>query len=77
MTEQQWLQYASTVKTRPPMPWFSLHAMHRDDLRAIYHFVQSLGDSSHAVPAALPPGQKPATPYLDMHPVMPGAERQK
>lgn len=71
MSEQQWLSYASTVKTRPPMPWFSLHAMSRDDLRAIYHFIHALGESSHAVPAALPPGRKPATPYLDMHPVLP------
>ncbi len=77
MTEQQWLQYASSVKTRPPMPWFSLHAMGRDDLRAIYHFVHFLGDSSHAVPTALPPGQKPDTPYLNMHPVMPGEGRRK
>lgn len=76
MTEQQWLQYAGSVKTRPPMPWFSLHAMNADDLRAIYRFVHALGESDHAVPAALPPDQRPVTPYLDMHPVMPDAERQ-
>ncbi len=77
MTEQQWLEYAGSVKTRPPMPWFSLHAMEQGDLRAIYHFVRSLGDSGHAVPAALPPGQKPATPYVDLHPVMPGAAQRQ
>ncbi|GAD20659.1 hypothetical protein [Acidovorax sp. MR-S7] len=77
MTEQQWLEYAGSVKTRPPMPWFSLHAMEQDDLRAIYRFVYSLGDSGHAVPAALPPGRKPATPYVDLHPVMPGAAQRQ
>lgn len=77
MTEQRWLAYAASVQTRPPMPWFALHAMTREDLRAIYHFVRSLGDSSHAVPAALPPGRTPATPYVDMRPVVPGQERGK
>ncbi len=76
MTEEQWVQYAGNMQARPPMPWFALNAMSGDDLRAIYHFVHALGDSSHAVPDALPPGQKPETPYLDMHPVMPGAEPQ-
>lgn len=71
MSEAQWVRYARTLKTRPPMPWMSLNAMSDDDLRALYQFIRSLGDSDSAVPAGLPPGQKPATPYLDVHVVMP------
>ena len=71
MSEQQWLAYAASVKTRPPMPWFALHAMQREDLRAVYHFVQSLGDGGGEIPQGLPPGRKPPPPYLDLHPVLP------
>lgn len=63
MTEQQWIQTAKTLQRRPPMPWFNLNAMHEDDLRAIYHFVQSLGDAGKPAPAYVPVGQKPNPPY--------------
>lgn len=75
LTEDQWVAYARQIRTRPPMPWFSLNVMSEDDLRAIYRYVRTLGTSSNAVPAAVPPGQKPATPYLDMNVVVPSANK--
>ena len=63
LTEEQWLQAAKTLQRRPPMPWFSLNAMHDDDLRAIYHFVRSLGEPGDPAPPYLPVGQTPNPPF--------------
>lgn len=63
MTEKQWVEIARTLRRRPPMPWFNLNAMHEDDLRALYHFMRSLGDPGLPAPAALAPDQEPATPH--------------
>lgn len=59
MSEQQWLKMAKTQKFRPPMPWFSLHAMDEADLRAVYRYIHSLGAAGERAPAYVPPGQKP------------------
>jgi mono/diheme cytochrome c family protein len=67
MTEQQWLARARQPM-RPPMPSPSLRAMSDDDLKAIYHYVRSLGAKGQPAPAYVPPGGKVATPYLDMNP---------
>ena len=70
MTEDQWVTHAHTVETRPPMPWFNLHAMTEDDLRAMYRFIRSLGEPGTAGPDSLPPGVKPATPVVSFEPHM-------
>jgi len=67
MSEQQWLARARQPM-RPPMPSPSLRAMSNADLKAIYHYVRSLGAKGQPVPAYVPPGGKVATPYLDMSP---------
>ena len=64
MTEDQWVAYAKTLMTRPPMPWFSVRAMTESDQRALYQYVKSLGVSGDAAPAPLPPGQQPKPPYI-------------
>lgn len=64
LTAEQWVQYARTVQTRPPMPWFKLHEMTEPDLRAIYAFVRSLGPPGQPAPAALPPGVEPIGPVV-------------
>lgn len=56
MSEQQWLDTAHRLEARPPMPAVSIRAMSEADLRAIYRFTRSLGDSDSPVPAYLPPG---------------------
>jgi mono/diheme cytochrome c family protein len=63
MTEKQWVEIARTLRRRPPMPWFNLNAMSEDDLRALFHFMRSLGDPGLPAPAALPPGEEPGTAY--------------
>jgi mono/diheme cytochrome c family protein len=63
LSEQQWIQIAKTLKRRPPMPWYSLNIMEDEDLRAIYHFIKSLGDPGKPAPAYIPPDQEPPMPY--------------
>ena len=63
MSEKQWIELARTLRRKPPMPWFNLNAMGEGDLRALYHFMRSLGDPGSPAPAALPPGEEPETSY--------------
>jgi len=58
LTEEQWVTMARALETRPPMPWWKLHEMKEDDLRALYQFIRYLG------PAGEPaPDQEPPPPY--------------
>jgi hypothetical protein len=65
LSEDQWVAVAKTMKTRPPMPWFSVNAMSEGDLRAMYKFVRSLGPAGELAPQALPPGEHPKGPTID------------
>ena len=67
MTEQQWLA-RSRGPLRPPMPSPSLRAMSDDDLKAIYHYIRSMGPAGDPAPAYVPPGQKVSTPYFEFVP---------
>lgn len=67
LSEKQWLARART-EMRPPMPWFSLRDMKDEDLRAMYHFIRSLGAKGEPAPAYVPPGQKISTPYFEFVP---------
>lgn len=71
MDERQWLDFSSTLKTRPIMPDFAVRAMTVEDRRAIYHFVKSLGPGGGPAPAFVPPDQTPAPPYFEL--VLPAA----
>jgi mono/diheme cytochrome c family protein len=71
MTEAQWVQYAKKLQARPPMPWFNLNRMSEADLRALYHFVKSLGAPGKPAPDALPPGAEPKTPFVVFVPQAP------
>ena len=64
LSEDDWVTVAKTLQTRPPMPWWALHAMSADDLRALYRFIRSLGPVDKEIPAYVPPGQMPAPPYV-------------
>jgi mono/diheme cytochrome c family protein len=71
-TEDQFLQFARTFKTRPPMPWYNVHAMDESDIRSLYRYIKSLGDPGEQVPEAVPPGVTPKTPYVEIAPpIMP------
>ena len=75
LSEDQWVKEAKTLKRRPPMPWFALNKMKEDDLRAIYHFVKSLGAPGKQAPAYLPPGKVPPMPYAKFPPPPPMAKK--
>jgi mono/diheme cytochrome c family protein len=64
MTEDEWVKYAKSLMTRPPMPWFNIRAMNEPDQRALYQYVKSLGQSGTAAPAFLPPDKTPPQPYI-------------
>jgi mono/diheme cytochrome c family protein len=64
LTEAQWMKYAKSLMTRPPMPWFNVRAMNDADLRSIYIYVKQLGTSGQAAPAFLPPGQAAKGPFI-------------
>jgi hypothetical protein len=67
LSEQEFLAKARQPM-RPPMPWFSLRDMDDADLKAIYHFVRSLGPSGKPAPAYARPGQSVSTPYIEFVP---------
>jgi hypothetical protein len=64
MTEDEWVAFAKSFKTRPPMPWFNVNAMHEADLRSIYLYVTSFDDLGDPAPAYLPPDQEPQGPVV-------------
>lgn len=71
MSESQWIKYMKEIKTKPPMPYYSLNALKADEAKAIYLYLRSLGNHTFEVPAALPPGEIPKTPYIVFEPVFP------
>ena len=64
LSEDQWVTIAHTAQFRPPMPWFNLHDMPEQDLRAIYRFIRNLGPAGNPAPAYLPPDKEPEGPYV-------------
>lgn len=64
LTEAQWVKTAKTKETRPPMPWFALHDMTEQDLKAIYHYVRTLEPAGKPAPIFVPPGKEPQGPYV-------------
>ena len=64
LSDGQWVKIAKTAQFRPPMPWFALHDMTTQDLRAIYKFTKYLGSPGEPAPAFVPPGQEPKGPYV-------------
>jgi mono/diheme cytochrome c family protein len=63
MSEAQWLEHSQKDRL-PPMPAYVLQQMTRDDLKAIYAYVKSLGEPGVAAPAYVAPGGKVSTPYF-------------
>ena len=64
MSETGWVQAARNMKARPPMPWFALHDMTDQDLKALYHYVQWLGPAGEPAPTFVPPGRDPKGPVV-------------
>ncbi|HZP20244.1 MAG TPA: c-type cytochrome [Bauldia sp.] len=71
-SEDEFVKFGKTFQTRPPMPWYNVHAMDEGDLRSLYQYIKSLGAPGDPAPDALPPGTEPKTPYIVFAPpVMP------
>lgn len=66
-----WIAMVKGRAGLPPMPWPSLHAMSEDDLRAIHAYIRSLEVSGEVMPVPVPPDRTPATPWLNLQPVLP------
>ena len=64
VSENEWVKIAHNASYRPPMPSVSLRNMSERDLRAIYHFVRSLGPGGGEVPTYVPPGQEASGPVV-------------
>ena len=64
MTEAEWVKYAKSLKTRPPMPWFNVNAMTEADSRAMYRFIGSLGAVGRPAQAYVSPDTQPNPPYI-------------
>ena len=64
MSESSWVKSAKTMQTRPPMPWFALHDMTEQDLRALYRYITALGPAGEPAPAYVPPNREPQGPYV-------------
>lgn len=63
MTEAEWVDYAKTMTSRPPMPWFTLNHLKEDDARAMYRYITSLAPGGKPAPAYLPPDREPPPPF--------------
>lgn len=66
LTEDQWITVVKTARSRPPMPWWALHEMKDQDLRAMYTFIRSLSGTGDEAPQALAPEATPGTPYFTL-----------
>jgi mono/diheme cytochrome c family protein len=72
-SEDEWVEYLKTFKTRPPMPWFNVHQFEEADMRSLHQYILSLGEPGDPAPEFVPPGQAPQTPYVVYAPPqMPG-----
>jgi len=64
LSEEQWIERARALKTRPVMPWFALNEMAEQDLRAIYRYIRALGPAGAPAPAYVPPDAQPTGTYV-------------
>jgi len=65
LNQDEWIAYARSARSRPPMPWYVLRDMSDSDLIAVYKFVRYLGPAGEPMPAYVPPGEEPKGPYVD------------
>ena len=66
-----WIEMIRSRHGLPPMPWPSLHAMTDEELRSIHAYIRSLPVKGDIMPAPVPADEDPATPWLNLAPVMP------
>ncbi len=65
LSQDEWIAYARSARSRPPMPWYVLRDMSDKDLIAIYKFVRYLGPAGEPMPKYVSPGEEPKGPYVE------------
>ncbi|MDX1671014.1 MAG: hypothetical protein R3211_01630 [Balneolaceae bacterium] len=68
MSADDFVEILHTRKKLPPMPWFNVVQMSEKDARAVYAYIKSLGPKGEHMPAPVPPGKEPETPYFSLFP---------
>ena len=68
LSEDGFARTMQTLRALPPMPWYNVRAMPEDDLRSLYRYIKSLGEPGEQAPTAVPPGEKPRTPFVVLAP---------
>jgi hypothetical protein len=71
MSEDDFVDYARNLKTRPPMPWFNVNHMTENELRSFYLYIGSLGEPGEPAPGYVEPGKEPTSPFFVFVPQMP------
>jgi len=64
LSEADWMAYARSGESRPPMPWFNLRVMADAELKAIYRYIKAAGPAGEPAPAYVPPGGKASGPVV-------------
>lgn len=59
MNEDEWVKYVKDLKTRPPMPWFTLKQWVEVDLRALHRYIRQMGPAGEATTPFVPPDTTP------------------
>ena len=54
LKEEEWVEMAKTLTSKPPMPHTIINAMNNEDLKAVYWFIRYLGPNGKPAPAFEP-----------------------
>ncbi len=71
MPKEAFVAMLDTREGLPPMPWQNVKALSPANKAALYDYIKSLGPAGQPMPAIVPPGQEPTTPYEIMTPFGP------
>ena len=63
--------YGAGGEFAPPMPYYKLLLMEKDDLRSLHRYLKSLGEPGEATPSFVPPGGRVKTSYIVLAPPQP------
>ncbi len=62
-SEDDFVEYLKTFETKPPMPWFNVHAFNEPEMRSLHQYIVSLGEVGDPAPDYVPPDGKVTMPF--------------
>lgn len=68
LSEDTFVLTIKHLRTNPPMPWYNVRAMDENDIRSLYKYIKTLGDSGHTSPDTVSPLEEPKTPFIQIAP---------